>query len=522
MTVENPNEHVVPLLRHLSGPQRDEVGKILQHESVTEYRYRELSRGKDVHSVQTLSKAKSDYHLRDRLSVNVMEDVELEMENEDPPYIRRLSKNPFHMMMWLDEAMSVFANLIPSSGGVLHLDATGSIFRDIPGTVHYYALVFSADIGRRDGVTFPLAEFVTTKHEVPTLSYFLDCWWRVARTRRGMRIKCIVVDCSFALIHACVRVFNDCGLPTYLHTCYDYLQRNAVPPLPIPVAICCSHSMQIFAKAPSLKLHPGKQLILSFVGLLLNCPSMKLLDEIVLHLVTVLFSRSGAVAQTSLRFLMNTLEDSTFHPTWSESEEVSDNAILLHESNDTLRRSSPFYAHFMDLTVLVRSVPDDAQSPTNVCYCPTFGTDLLTQYLPLAPLFFPLLVGQRKSNAVVESFFGNVKHYVLDGLVSPAFFVRAMLPSIKGRLRDCSQQLALTRDRETRLKRKMPSDECSVATCESEWGKRAKKQPPRYLDGKNALVNVKARPKLLKKLQNQLPEIAETCRDYDGGSVTKP
>lgn len=175
----------------------------------------------------------------------------------------------------------LFASLIPPSGGVLHLDGTGGIIRGVDGTIQYYALVYNAEIGRTHGVTFPLAEFVTARHEVPTLSYFLDCWWRVARLSKSVRIRCVVVDFSFALIYSCLRVFNECGLPTYLQTSFEYLSKDTLPPIPIPIIICCSHAMQIFAKSSTLQKHAGKQLILSFVGLLLNCASMKLLNEIV-------------------------------------------------------------------------------------------------------------------------------------------------------------------------------------------------------------------------------------------------
>lgn len=103
----NPRTHTVPILRNLTGSQREEIGSALQKESVTEYRFKQLSQGNAVHSVSTLKKVKSDYGLRDRLSTDVMEDVELEMANQEPPYIRRISRNPFHMMMWLDDATSI-------------------------------------------------------------------------------------------------------------------------------------------------------------------------------------------------------------------------------------------------------------------------------------------------------------------------------------------------------------------------------------------------------------------------------
>jgi hypothetical protein len=91
------SNHTHKVLRPLKWNARCHISEQLQRFSVTEYRYSEVVNNAAAYSVTTYSKAKSYFLCEQRNSKDSYQKVK-----------RRVTSEPFHYIMWLDEAYIFF------------------------------------------------------------------------------------------------------------------------------------------------------------------------------------------------------------------------------------------------------------------------------------------------------------------------------------------------------------------------------------------------------------------------------
>ena len=141
---------------------------------------------------------------------------------------------------------------------VLHIDATGSLVPKWKGKqVLCYAVVIAAPI--RGEPALPLLEWLSNSHNTKSICKALTNWWIDVR---GLIIKpvAVVMDCSWALLHAVAHVFNNESLQGQLHKQWKIMKGSQHQDLTTitVIRLCVSHYikavMRRLAKRPIPKL----------------------------------------------------------------------------------------------------------------------------------------------------------------------------------------------------------------------------------------------------------------------------
>ena len=205
------SSHVHKIERPLGGEKRRAISEYLQGKSVNETFYRSLNNASNpVHSIDVLKKVKSEVKLSERLDQDPILDLFAEKVRGSPQYVRDIGLSPFFVFFWLEESLQ-FVKKLKDESFTLHLDATGSVMKPISIStqpIFYYALVIKRDeISEK---SFSVADMLSETHSVPRIQFFLREWIR--NVNKPIRPKCVVTDCSFALMHATVIAFNASSL----------------------------------------------------------------------------------------------------------------------------------------------------------------------------------------------------------------------------------------------------------------------------------------------------------------------
>jgi hypothetical protein len=103
----------------------------------------------------------------------------------------------------------------------------------------------------------PIFEFLSADHRSVAIQSMMDCFVNsVSAVNQGRRVtpSYIVVDHSYAIIHAVVKSFDECNLITYLRTCHKIISKK-VDVMNIKsvciIVLCAAHVI----KAVSRRLH---------------------------------------------------------------------------------------------------------------------------------------------------------------------------------------------------------------------------------------------------------------------------
>ena len=212
--------------RRLQGTQRQEKAHILTTRATTankEY-YKQLSNMPSsavaagnvmqCKSPGVFHQAAYECRLKQQLHPDMI--VELRMQRKDwaasegaaspPGFIQSIGDSPFYCTFYLREQVELYIEVCKSNGSV-HCKATGTVVKDIPDNkrVLYYTVIPS-------DCNVPVMEFLTAQHTTETISYLLELFLHDVRTvNSGVTVKpqYIVTDFSYAIINACVQVFNN-------------------------------------------------------------------------------------------------------------------------------------------------------------------------------------------------------------------------------------------------------------------------------------------------------------------------
>ena len=243
--IDGEDNDAVPLLpnrRQLSGDNRVEtVARLRQQgQSATEHYYRSLGRVNEAATLaghtsecQTptvLRQAVYQDRRREQLHDNMVMELELQKSslvsampgNKLSGYIHSIGLDPFHVIFFCQQQLQVYVESCKQAGGsTLHIDATGSVMRDIPGQKRplYYCLLLADN-------SLPICDILTTRHTSEAIQARLltfNHYVSVVNGNKLVKPRFIVTDYSFALMNACVKSFNDETLSSYLRRCHRCL-----------------------------------------------------------------------------------------------------------------------------------------------------------------------------------------------------------------------------------------------------------------------------------------------------------
>lgn len=405
-----------------------------------------------------------------RLHEDIIRELEIQQDTCDAAiggthfsgYIQNLSLNPFNVTFYMERQVRFYIDQIKKSPPVvLHFDATGSVLSNIKNKrVFLYSMIIG-------GNNVPIMEFLANDHSSDKIQCQLLMFNRnVSRVNNGKRIvaQYLVVDFSFAMIHAVVWSFNGCSLSWYLKECFNYLLNKSKSlednKLTI-IVLCKAHIM----KAMSRKLKQVeprrnvRQVTLIYFNVLQHCATISSAQTVYqdIHRVLCCAEQTDEVANSKQLLERKAMgreveahlqyedDDDSENKTLDklDSEEIDDeHSDYIGNSGTTLREMSPFTTFFGNMESF------DSNEPTtlNTDYSPQ-AFKCITDIMHVFPLWSATL--QNKgiesdirsiclTNGAVEAHFKLIKHGRMRGQnrMRPREFIDAELKYTRGKLNE--------------------------------------------------------------------------------------
>ena len=315
--------------------------------------------------------------------------------------------------MWTERQVRLWHDLCQKPAA--HLDATGTIVGNWNGKkVLYYALVVTLPDGNSSPI--PVAELISTRHNVPTITAFLDHFKydHQQLTSSCTRIvpRQIITDRANALMLASIKSFNTENMITFLQRAYRIVAKQAKTDdfqLMIP-HVCCSHMMKNFysrikATHTNSKFH---SFLLYVCSLLVNSSSLEELSDTYKEVYLLLSCQNNATevnqAYQSLTKKMKDIGQSD-HDDVENTSETSTNAVpLLEEQEEAKVMHSPFSEHF---EAKAKEVEKEKKMmrflPTkNACYNEAL-LEYINSVLATCPFWSAILLGSLKRYDIREN-----------------------------------------------------------------------------------------------------------------------
>lgn len=384
----------------------------------------ELMRLSTYQKAKSEENCKNDKILRSNDLSDLFQRHVLDGECRDP-YIRHAGL-PLYVHMYSEEQLDV----VCQEDIIVHFDATGNVVRK-PRDVRCKRLMYYAMVINKDGSVIPIAEMVSSEHDVASISTFLKRYRYFLTTKHisWPLFRVVVVDWSWALINSVMIEWNGMTVTNYLKQAYTYLTKETYPSFDfIVVHSCCAH----FQKRVSTNMHKkftknlhAKNLILECVGLMIHCRTIDALDQVFERFMTVLLTTDREEAQRNvvlLHDLHHLIKDAE-----TPSKIVGDDDPVEAVSGDGLEgrvyADSPFFHRYYAKLLSVKGDVIDTEND-NEYFAPEVADYVTQSLMPFVPMWSALLLKHvvpdraRLSNANVECYFNLVKRDVLEGKVN--------------------------------------------------------------------------------------------------------
>ncbi|KYM99388.1 hypothetical protein ALC62_09890 [Cyphomyrmex costatus] len=291
----------------------------------------------------------------------------------------------------------------------LHLDSTGSIIAQpeqlsTASTIYYYAP------GNIDVGPLPVAEFISSKHDVTAIKHFLDVFNDKLRKITTKKIKKVETDFSLALIQSVCRALNVMTLSSYIQYMYEKYENKTLMQGNVTINhVCSSHFIKTVTQKIKKCYPDGKK------QKLMRSIAASLLANI-MHCNCV--SAAAGVYDVFVKLFGNEYEDNDFNHLVKSikiiTEDVSTSSDIYSSQAqaDTFsfdRKSLPYYHAFKTIEMSARENSKINYSKSNAFFCKEFF-DYVTEYLmPYFPLWSATGIAQfnlsRDSNAPIENYF---------------------------------------------------------------------------------------------------------------------
>lgn len=428
--------HSVKKTLYLKGVERTLVQNELQQLKPAEYRRQtiinaspvliKLGNYQNIKSPEVTRRARSEALSRHDNHKDEIFDIMLLMRI-DSSYIK-CAGQPFFVHMYSLEQLEICKQVQKTESLTLHIDATGGVVRPPPTAekrVLYYAGVIRV---RKINSVIPILEMISTCHD----SYSIGNWllnfksFCAKQKIRWPLFPQVVTDFSFAIINAVVS--NWLGyrnLVDYLNTCFDYLfGHNSKIALSSTLHICCSHFMKIIANDvnKSCKTKVEKRFFKEVLGSVFNICTIEAFIHWHYNFFTVTHSiYKSVVVEKAIMSLYET------NSAWLDEDDYNSEYLKMGSTYETIYQSSNFYRYFVDegdkiMKQIKLHENNEMEFIENNFYNTHLYDTVLKKYIAYLPLWSGLLLNrnegeyeERKSNATVENWFGQIKNSILDG-----------------------------------------------------------------------------------------------------------
>ncbi|CAD6242915.1 GSCOCG00009592001-RA-CDS, partial [Cotesia congregata] len=164
------------------------------------------------------------------------------------------------------------------------IDATGKLIKKLhenSSKVYYYTLLLPGNEEQRIG-PFPVAEFVSSRHNIPTITDFLNHFVYDLQSLDPHRIPLIdkiETDFSLALLQSCCKALNECNLTTYMNKAYKSIEKLSRMTV---IHICSSHMLNTARRHfKSLKIQKDElDVAMEAVSNLIHCTTVEAAEHV--------------------------------------------------------------------------------------------------------------------------------------------------------------------------------------------------------------------------------------------------
>lgn len=259
-----------------------------------------------LYSSRVLRKAKQT-ELDDRLGItdcNAIGNLQIHKYTKRPGSIHGIDLDPFYIMYWSKEQITLYKMINRSKKAYFTMDATGGIAKKLlmpDGTKSAHLFLYQCVIVPEDNRGIPVFQMISTKQDAALLTYFL-----LEIRRAGAAVPSVTItDFSRAILVALARAFADCAdLKNYLERCYDVVMKNKEITLPgTYLRLDVSHVIKIISNWECLRHLPNKvrQFYLRCIAQAYKMQSMEELNSFLTSALTVALSEDvGYVDGTSV------------------------------------------------------------------------------------------------------------------------------------------------------------------------------------------------------------------------------
>ena len=168
---------------------------------------------------------------------------------------------------------------------VLYIDATDSVTEQAQwlSKVLYYVAVVRHPFGKTPPL--PVAEFISNKHDQFAIEEFLRMLHEkeYRKYKETSNPRMVMTDMSWAIIHACLKVFCNENITEYLNRAYRIVSGKATEEdfLQTRLHLCAAHMMKLNKKHATAKycknfnLKSQVHFAMRLFGRLVNCESLQ-------------------------------------------------------------------------------------------------------------------------------------------------------------------------------------------------------------------------------------------------------
>ncbi|KAL9876887.1 uncharacterized protein ACN2A1_013445 isoform 1-T6 [Glossina fuscipes fuscipes] len=287
--------------------------------------------------------------LRKRYAKNATEEDQFFQYLAEPCEVGLFSRNQVKV--------AAIAKNISKGGLVCHLDATGSIIRnisDVRNYIFYYALV----ITNHRGKNYPVAERIASTHDAGSIGNWLMKFQQLCEREGSWPLfTTIVTDFSRALINGPMLHWNKCNIIAYLNFCHKKLERNEnTVTEKIVFKLCYAHfKKNVCNRIQKLKVGTvNKKDIQRYFKFAFFATSYDRFKFWFRHFATVLCAKASSnFLKMSLSHLDEMCKEATAIETFRKKKKTTDNTVTFSTAQDSAQDFQ------RDMRTLVDDVYDD-------------------------------------------------------------------------------------------------------------------------------------------------------------------
>lgn len=240
----------------------------------------------DFVSLKNLSKIKSRHNLAEGSAIHVLRT----MKYSNNGAIKEVATDPFVVIFWSKQQVHCYAQTLNQC---ISLDATGGIVKNdavftdirccVPDSTAPHVFLYLISLKTNNGSSVPVGQMISAQQDSTRISYFFSRWLEDFKMPKE-----VTIDASMALKKSCASSFAGClNIADYLSKCFEVLlgKNTSLPACYIRIDV--AHFIKNLFRNKIVQSMKNAFFYLCCIGVIIKCDDFHLINEIVIHMVTI-------------------------------------------------------------------------------------------------------------------------------------------------------------------------------------------------------------------------------------------